>query len=120
MSENTALMTAILKIFICYTLPLTKDASCYENIRQGQLKFLDVFIQQVGCAYVYLRQNAFLSLVELASESIAVDADERNNQQNQIVELYLNFLRNLLYIRNEPKAKGERYAYTHVCISVFL
>lgn len=55
MSENTALMTAILKIFICYTLPLTKDASCYENIRQGQLKFLDVFIQQVGCAYVYLR-----------------------------------------------------------------
>ncbi|KNB42485.1 hypothetical protein JH06_4661 [Blastocystis sp. subtype 4] len=77
-------------------------------MRQGQLKFLDAFIQQ----------NAFLPLVELASESIAIDVNERNNQQNQIVELYLNFLRNLLYIRNEPKAKGERYAFTHVCLSI--
>ena len=48
MPENAPLEIAILKIFICYTLPLTKDATCYGNMRQGQLKFLDAFIQQVG------------------------------------------------------------------------
>lgn len=58
MPENAPLEIAILKIFICYTLPLTKDATCYGNMRQGQLKFLDAFIQQVGLfLYVWNRMH---------------------------------------------------------------
>lgn len=37
--------------------------------------------------------------MELISDSLSVDATERNKEQNTMIELYLNFLRNILSLR---------------------
>ena len=47
-SEDTLLLTTILKIFVCYTLPIREDDSCYKEVRSAQLRFLDVFIHNVS------------------------------------------------------------------------
>ena len=54
-SEDTLLLTTILKIFVCYTLPIREDDSCYKEMRSAQLRFLDVFIHNV---FVMWRHHA--------------------------------------------------------------
>ena len=46
-TENTVLLLTILKIFVCYTLPIKEDDSCYKEMRIAELRFLDVFIANV-------------------------------------------------------------------------
>ena len=56
-------------------------------------------------------QNALPCLTELVSDAIAADASEWNDHQNLVIELYLNFLRNLLSIRNDIDPHSS---FTHV------
>ena len=46
-TEDTVLLLTILKIFVCYTLPIKEDDSCYKEMRAAELRFLDVFIANV-------------------------------------------------------------------------
>lgn len=58
-SSNVPLMMTLLKIFICYSLPLSPDASCYQEMREGQRTFLQSLITQVCAIYRILPRTRF-------------------------------------------------------------
>lgn len=45
--ENEDIMMVLLKIFVCYTLPLKRDDSCYKDLHMGLLRFLEAFLANV-------------------------------------------------------------------------
>ena len=112
-------MLALLKIFICYTLPLQKDANCFHAMREAQFSFATVFLKQVGLCWtsesLNYSKDGLLPLMELISESLTVDSSERNKQQSALIELYLNFIRNLLAIRVMISAYTDTSSYIDVC-----
>lgn len=52
-ANDNSLLVNLLKIFVCYTLPIKKDDSCYSNLRMGQLRFLESFISNVYIILTY-------------------------------------------------------------------
>lgn len=58
--------------------------------------------------------------MELISESLTVDSSERNKQQSALIELYLNFIRNLLTIRVMISAYTDTSSYIDVCVWDFM
>lgn len=56
--ENPSVLLTILKIFVCYTLPIKQDDSCYQELRIGLLRFLEAFISNVLTGfYIYIRMH---------------------------------------------------------------
>lgn len=53
--------------------------------------------------------------MELISDSLSVDAAERNKQQNTMIELYLNFLRNIFSIRVLAATMKNTSTSDYVC-----
>lgn len=59
-SDNVPVMVTLLKIFICYTLPLDKSPESNEVI-QGQFSFMTAFLKQVYlfAFIIYRRMDYF-------------------------------------------------------------
>ena len=57
--------------------------------------------------------------MELISDSFSVDATERNKQQTTMIELYLNFLRNILSLRVLISTYNNSSTFAYVCSLYF-
>ena len=59
-SDNVPIMVTLLKIFICYTLPLNESTGM-DEICQGQCSFMTAFLKQVCLIefIVYRRMGCF-------------------------------------------------------------
>ena len=62
--DDPSTLMILLKIFVCYTLPLKKDDSCYNELRIGLLRFAESFISNVVTFSIdHLRMPFLFSLV---------------------------------------------------------
>ena len=61
--ENTSILLPILKIFVCYTLPIKPDDSCYQELRIALLRFLEAFISNVYIIFSIYPRMHYLSLL---------------------------------------------------------
>lgn len=46
-SKDETVLTLILKIFVCYSLPIKSEDACYTDMRNGLLRFADSLIKTV-------------------------------------------------------------------------
>lgn len=46
-SQDEVVLTTILKIFVCYSLPVKREESCYGDMRSGLLHFADSVVKSV-------------------------------------------------------------------------
>ena len=52
-STDEVVLTTILKIFVCYSLPAKREDNCYRDMRTGLLHFADSVVKSVNVFYFH-------------------------------------------------------------------